>query len=232
MDKEEKKLFNTYNFEEIQKVCKYAHANSLLIGINGYTGAGKTTALKYYTKNENYVLYVLRTVSMNTRAFYTDILLELNPNANVHVKTNIIIKQIIFLINNSENKLLLIIDDSGKFLPTDLEYLHELRESTQENLGVILAGVDYYFIKMRDWKDKDVKGVAELMRRIFGVITLERPTKQEIKEISNAFNIFDENIINKWYKMIDNFGRLFFLIKRYLDQDRGDDIPFFDDQIL
>lgn len=232
MNKGEKKLFNTYNFEEIQKVCKYAHTNSLLIGINGYTGAGKTTALKYYTKKENYVLYILRTVSMNTRSFYTDILLELNPNANIYVKTNIIIKQIIFLINNSENKLLLIIDDSGKFSPTDLEFLHELRESTQENLGIILAGVDYYFIKMRDWKDKDVKGVAELMRRIFGVITLERPTKQEVKEISNAFNIFDENTINKWCKMIDNFGRLFFLIKRYLDQDRGDDIPSFDDQIL
>jgi hypothetical protein len=43
---------------------------------------------------------------------------------------------------------------------------------------------------MRDWKDKNVKGVAELMRRIFGVITLERPTKQEVKEISNAFQYF------------------------------------------
>lgn len=46
------------------------------------------------------------------------------------------------------------------------------------------------------------------------------------------FNIFDENTINKWCKMIDNFGRFFFLIKRYLNQDRGDDFPSFDNQIL
>lgn len=230
MSNQGKRIFNTYNFGEIQKVCLYAHSNSLLIGINGYTGAGKTTALRHYATNENNTLYILRTVSMNTIDFYKDILLELNPNANVQVKINYIIKQIVFLVNSMDKKQLLIIDDSGKFSPKDLEYLHELRESTQENLGIILSGVDYYFIKMKDWKDRDVKGVAELMRRVFGVISLERPMKQEIIEITKAYGISDENIINKWSKKIDNFGRLFDLIKEY--KNRGDDTPIFDGQFL
>ena len=215
------KLFTTNNYTEITEVCKYALKRSLVIGISGYTGAGKTTTLKDYVNKNESVIYIVREKSMKTTDFYKHLLGIINPNANFKVNIYHTMRQIINIINSNEGNCLLIIDESGKCQPSDLEFLHELRENTLDKLGIILSGPPSYFANIEEWKRRNVRGVAEFERRIFGIKELKRPTLGEVKFICNNYEIEDDKIIKKWYKNIDNFGRLIDLITMYWDNTNG-----------
>jgi len=199
-------IFETHNFNNIIDACKLAFEKSEIISIVGYTGAGKSTALKYFkSKNEN-VTYLTRKKSMKTKDFYKELLLSINPGANINVNIYTIMNQITYTYRSIDSKSLLVIDESGKLAPSDLEYLHDLRESTSNCLGIIIAGPEYYFDKLKEWKKSNVIGVPEFTRRILGFLWLDKPELSEIRFFCNAYNIKDEKLIKKWFKSCENFG--------------------------
>ena len=61
---------------------------------------------------------------------------------------------------NQELTKLLIRDEASKVY----EYLHEFRDSTQNNTGIILTGVEYLKSNMETLVDKSVKGMPEIYK--------------------------------------------------------------------
>ncbi|WP_298539982.1 ATP-binding protein [uncultured Aquimarina sp.] len=221
MQKFEKRLVELDNFMSIQKACNYALENSKMIAVFGYEGAGKTIALrKFYKENRNTQFIKVRK-SMTTMNFYSE-LLGTQSISNRGYKSLYGIMNRLRSINYGNEKRLLIIDEVGKFKFSDLEYLHEFRDLTEESLGIILAGPEYFHDDLLFGVRNKVKGIPEFYRRINFKIWLDRPKKKEITAICNTYEITDKKLINNRFCKNENFASLSDDIESFLMYERED----------
>lgn len=217
-----KKTINLNNFRTIQKTCKYALDNSVMIAIYGYPGAGKTVALKRFISKNRTAYYVKVEKSMKTRDFYLTILNDSHPSKGKRMSLHEIFKKIKLRFSSHERSLL-IIDEVGKIDASQLEYLHELRDLTENYLGIILAGPEYFHTHLEDWKNADLHGIPELHRRISWHEFLDRPTSHEKIALCNTYGITDEKVINEKFMHYNDFGSLTEAIRKYLTFDIDDE---------
>lgn len=96
-----------------------------------------------------------------------------------------------------------------------IRYLREFRDGTIENTGILLLGVKSLRTNMEKWKNSDVIGIPEFSSRISSWHELSKPTKNEIKEIINAYKIYDEDFIKECL-YVEDFRQLKFQIESYL----------------
>lgn len=202
-------ILTTGNFNTIQSICEEALSNSKFIGLVGYPGAGKTTALKAFAQGKQKVYYVRATTSMPAKEFYRNILFEMGVEGrDIGISLYEMIKDISFRLNYNNTRKLLIIDEAGKFKPKFLEYIHELRDNTEKTTGIIFAGPQYFRDRILKWKNRGVVGIPELYRRINHWQTLEPPTKSEVRAFCHHYKLDDESFISNLYQRVDNFGEL------------------------
>jgi len=71
--------------------------------------------------------------------------------------------------------------------PEKLNYVRELRERTQHNAGIILAGVPYFYARPAATRERD--GVPELLSRVGGKRMPPAPTKRELVDVAEANGI-------------------------------------------
>jgi len=72
-------------------------------------------------------------------------------------------------ISDELNRLedpLLIIDESGKLSHLMILYLHDLREHTRANCGILLSGMPYFKLNLQKFAERQKEGYAEFFRRI------------------------------------------------------------------
>jgi hypothetical protein len=117
---------------------------------------------------------------MTSRQFYIELLKVLGfTNTFGGSNLNNLIKSISFHLSQSKQPNLLIIDEAGKFSAGQLLYLHEIRDNTRNNTGIVLSGPPYFRKNIENWKLAEKQGVPELYRRIQSWIVLEQPTMKE-----------------------------------------------------
>lgn len=186
------KIIRNYNFDTIHNVCKDAQEGCKMLAIIGYTGAGKTTALKAYANVNNEAFYTVCKKHMSPKHFFQSVLetMGIDYVGNLYE----LIKRIAQHLNDNPQSLL-IIDEAGKMSQRMLEYLHDIRDSTDENSGIVLAGVDYFKKNLDKWVMRDREGMPEILGRIYHWTILERPTKEEKQAICKANNIIDEDFL-------------------------------------
>ena len=205
----ENKVLSTPNFETIQNICQLAHKESYFFGLVGYTGSGKTTAFEYYTNaNENAYLIDLKP-SMKAKDFYLKLLkivgVQVSENERDLYK---LIRTLVDELTSKYEKQLLIIDEAGKFQPKFLEYLHELRDDTKSNTGIIISGPEYFYRDLVAWKKREVRGVPEFFRRVLYWEFLEAISDEEIIKYCHAHKINDKKVIKKISEECDNFSEV------------------------
>jgi len=213
------KTLVTVNFNIIQELCKDSMNNSKMVVLIGYTGAGKTVGLQYFVNtNKNKSIYLVVRKSMRTKDFYKELLTEVGYQGDAtYLDLYTIINLIVLKINDfRKQKMLLIIDEAGKFTSRQLEYIHEIRDQTIGNLGIVLSGPEYFFDNLYSWKEKRVVGIPEVFRRIQNFVELDPPTFREIRAFCYAFGIMDMKVIKKKFKECENFGEIKNKIDDYL----------------
>lgn len=182
------RLIRTENFNTVQALCLDAATRHMMFGLIGYTGAGKTTALKQFSQSNPNVYYVECKNIMNRKQFFATVLKELGVNVSGTVFD--MVNRIIDEFNAKENPLL-IIDESGKLSHTLTLDLHDLRNATHDNLGIILSGCEYFKDNLETAVKRDKQGVPEFYSRIVDWQILSKPSKREITAI------FEVNGIDK-----------------------------------
>jgi len=155
-------LYNTNDLESIIRQCVFTRENKLMTGLIADTGMGKTTSLRSYSMQKN-VFLVTVDKTMNAKMFLRAILREMKIafDGNSH--------EIMLKIAEELNRLnspLLVIDEAGKLNHVMILYLHDLREYTRTNCGILLAGMPYFKKNLRKLADKQKEGYAEFYRRI------------------------------------------------------------------
>lgn len=181
-------LFSTNDYRAIKKACDQARKNCFMIGLTGDTGMGKTTALKILSRQKN-TFYVAYDKTMKSRQFFAAILKEMGIafEGNIHEMVNKISDEL-----NVLDEPLLMIDEAGKITHNVMLYVHVLRDKTDTNCGIALAGMPYFETNLKKNSNKQKEGYAEFLRRINIWHQLKGLTRNEVEEICNINGIKDQ----------------------------------------
>jgi type II secretory pathway predicted ATPase ExeA len=216
MGKFKKQIFELTNYSHIQKLCDYAQSNSKFLIIAGETGSGKTEGLLSYSlKDLENIKYIRLRKSMTATDFFSEIAKAYDFKYRKK-SFYCFMNWISDYIKESDQKHLLIIDEGGMFSHEQLGLIHELRDLTEDNLGIILAGPKYFVEKLEGWNSSKINGVPEFFRRINKIIPLEDLTKEEIIGVCNAYSITSKKDINNRFMKMNNIGDLTNSIENYL----------------
>ena len=199
------KIVATSNFNTVHGICKKAQASGQLCALIGYTGAGKSTALFNYFRSTENVYYLECKNSMNRKQFLNALLLEMGINymGSVYEMIKLIIQQL-----NSQHRPLVIIDEAGKLSTNILLDLHDIRNATFNNAGIILAGCEYFKKNIEKAVTKEKTGYPEFYSRILSWTVLNKPTRQEMETICQMNGITSEVLIND-FKRLPNYRLLY-----------------------
>ncbi len=155
-------LYNTKDLQSVIDQCEMTCRHKLMTGLTADTGMGKTTSLRAYASRKN-VFMVTVDKTMNAKRFFLKIanVLGVAFDGNIH---DVMLK-IASRLNEMENPLL-IIDEAGKLNHVMMLYMHDLREYTRGNCGILLAGMPYFKSRLAMFAEKQKEGCSEFMRRI------------------------------------------------------------------
>lgn len=190
-------IIETYNFSTIHLACKEAREYKKMISIIGYAGAGKTTALQHYYKNNANTYLVTCGRSMRTKQLLSEILKALGVNflASDYEMIRMIIEEL-----NKKESPLLIIDEASKLSPNALMYLQDIWDGIEDNSGIILAGVEYLLTNIKKGAEKNKIGMPEFYGRVSKWIHLQQPEKEEVKAICVNNGLTDMDLIKSMYR--------------------------------
>lgn len=186
-------LFNTSDFEAVFRLCETARRHHLMIGLIGDTGTGKTTATKAFALKRN-VIRIVYEKSMNPRIFFSSLLKLMNIDFEGRVYSEV--DMIGDLLNRMDNPLL-IIDEAGKIPHALFLHLHDLRERTKDNAGIVLAGMPYFKSNLQKLANRGKEGCSEFLRRINIWHELEGLSTKEAKAVITANGIDDPERLNE-----------------------------------
>jgi len=178
-------IYETCDFISVFNQCNATREYKLMSGLLADTGMGKTTSLRVYCMREN-TFFVTVDKSMNAKRLFVAVLREMRIsfNGNIHD----IILRIAEELNRLQNPLL-IIDEAGKLNHSMLLYLHDLREHTRTNCGILLAGMPYFKMNLEKMSDRQKEGYAEFYRRINIWHELRGLSRNEIRTICKDHGI-------------------------------------------
>lgn len=216
MEKFEKQLFELKNYLQIKKACEIAKEDSKFFIIAGETGTGKTEGLVNFSKRDKECnKYVRLRKSMTTSDLFSEIAQAYGYSYS-YKTLHRFMNWISIYLNEDNKKHLLIIDEGGMLTPDQLGLIHELRDLTEDNLGIVLAGPKYFVENLRIWNSNQKRGVPEFFRRVNLIIPLENLTKAEILGVCEAYKITSIKDINKEFINIKSIGDLTNTIQNYL----------------
>jgi DNA transposition AAA+ family ATPase len=185
-------IIETTNFSSIQDNCEKARKRNCMIGIVGYAGAGKTTALQNYYENNSNTYMVTCARTMRTKQFLSEILksLGLNYLASDYEMVRMIVDEM-----NKKESPLLIIDEASKLSPNALMYIQDIWDGIEANGGIIIAGVEYLLLNLKKGADKNKIGMPEFYGRVTLWQHLAAPSKKEIEAICQNNGLTDKEQI-------------------------------------
>jgi DNA transposition AAA+ family ATPase len=181
-------IFNTNDLVSVFNQCEKTRNYHLMTGLIADTGMGKTTSLKACSKQKN-TFMVTVDKTMNAKRLFIYILkaLDVSMDGNIH--------DIMLKTSEELNRLespLLIIDEAGKLNHVMMLYLHDLRERTHDNCGILLSGMPYFKRNLEKYSEKQKEGCAEFLRRINIWNELKGLSRKEIDVICKQNGIGED----------------------------------------
>lgn len=207
-------LLETHNLGQIAALCNDAQENGTMLGIAGYTGAGKTTALAEYanTKGIGNVHYMLWDVTMGRKDFLNALLKAMGKefDGSIYNKTEYIVQQLL-----SQHKPLIIIDTCGELNNAVYRLIQVLYDKLNGGAGIVLTGTDAFRKYINKMANKDKMGFRELRRRIEYWLPLRGIQANEIKAVCHHYGITDAEAVQYVQQVCDNYGSLKGMITAY-----------------
>jgi DNA transposition AAA+ family ATPase len=212
-DVAEWQTFETRNYQIIHSACQDAKENCRMLAIAGYTGAGKTTALKAIARTQPNVYYVLCNAVMSRKEFIRAVTqaMGIEPEGSISANLDAITGRML-----GTEKPLLVLDDAGKLSDANLRLIQIIYDATEFSAGIVLAGTEYLKTNIDKNAAKDKAGFRELRRRISYWQPLKRPSTEIVKQIAKAYAIDDTNAVSYLAKVAPDYGTLRNLITNAL----------------
>lgn len=188
-------IFETPNFTMLTEMAAFVKRESLCRAVAGFAGAGKTTALKYFSRNNPNVYYVGADSYFSQSYFVLTIRKALGlPLENEPLAGTL--ERIIGYLN-AVKRPLLIIDEADKLKDSCLQFIKSIYDGTEGHCGILLAGVDHLRNRLSKGAEKHKMGYDELYSRLGRKLEpCARPDKATITTICAQMGITDKGTIN------------------------------------
>ncbi len=176
----------------------------------GESGFGKTFACQDFAQiNKRNVVHVELRRSESASVFFAKLT---NSIGDMKIKASIKLSELIDIaaekfISSSSN-MLLIIDQVNKLNPKMCEYLHEFRDLTKENTGILLIGTTAFKESLDTWAEGNYSGIREFRSRVQNEIEIPEPDASDVISIIQAHGINNKDFENA-YRDIKNLHSLY-----------------------
>lgn len=184
--------------------------NSAMHALIGSTGSGKTFSFDLYRACHENVYYFKIEKTYTAKEFY----LLLLSAVGVHdydrrVPLKSMAERFASVLREKKTKTLLIFDEAGKFSSDMCEFFQTIRDSTEENVGIILSGTEKFRTDMESWRQKKHKGIPELFSRIWSWEDIPKPTENEKYQIVKMNGVTDPAVIKKIVKQSPDLRQVY-----------------------
>lgn len=212
---------DSFNYKSIQGACRRAHEEHIRVGIDGYTGAGKTYALRRYARQFPNVFLVMGDPDATRKDFVTQLAdqVGVDPRGSIY-KVKV---RIIQAIQNRRGKCLLILDEGEYFKTSIWHTVKSLCDELEGKCGVVISGILHELLLK--FKNRRHVGFAQLTRRFeFKWLKMQAISKREITQTCKDHGINDHNAIKWFLARVSNYDALSILVKDAIKVAGGRDV--------
>lgn len=185
-------VWQTNDLASVFYQCESTRTHKLMTGLAD-TGMGKTTCLRAYSMRKN-VFFITVDKAMSAKRLFLSILKTMGIQFDGNIYD--VIQKTADELNRLEDPLL-IIDEAGKLSHLMILYLHDLREYTLANCGILLSGMPYFKWNLQKFADRQKEGYAEFLRRINVWHELKGLSRREVEIVCNENGITKD--LNPYY---------------------------------
>ena len=133
-----------YNTVEVLFAANYAHKQCDIALVSGDSGAGKTTALEYYARNNIAVIFVTANAAETCVSAILGMICE-KLKLPTSGKRSVLMKTLVTHLTGTNR--LIIIDEADLLTLSALQAVRNLNDKA--NVGIVLAGNDRIYLEMR-----------------------------------------------------------------------------------
>ncbi len=185
---------NSANYLNITNACQVAHEEGRIIGLDGYTGAGKSYALESYWKGHSNVFLVRARRSMGGKTFMREVAKQVGANVTsgqLYDVENSVIQR----IKAIQGPVLLILDEIEYLKPLALDSVKVLLQELDAHCGIVICGI------IKQWLERlsarNVQGMPQFLRRVgHSWLTMAPITAQEIRQFAKDNGITDRVVLD------------------------------------
>lgn len=196
---------NTANFLNITNACQAAQKEKRTIGVDGYTGAGKSYALEAYSRKHANVFLIRCRRSMGVKSFIEETARQIGVKDSGRVYD--IENRIIEKIESLSQPALIIFDECEYLKPAALDSIKTLTQELGGTCGIIVCGIIKQWLERMATRDK--QGMPQFLRRIgHSWVMMKEVKNSEIRKFCNDNNITDSEVINMMIRDCTNYDML------------------------
>ncbi len=172
-----------YNTKNVLLACNYAHLHNDIALVSGDAGAGKTTALEHYTKNNTGVIMVTADSCTTSATAILRVIAEKVGKQTTYRKAELM-KELISQLDGTNR--LIIIDEADHLTLQALQAVRNLNDRAK--VGIVLSGNDKIYRQMltgqKGQEFDQIRTRISVRKRVVNDYTPE--------EILNIFPALDE----------------------------------------
>lgn len=172
-----------YNTKNVLFACDYAHRHNDIALVSGDAGAGKTTALEHYTKNNTGVIMVTADSCTTSATAILRVIAE-KVGKQTNYRKSVLMRELISQLDGTNR--LIIIDEADHLTLQALQAVRNLND--QAKVGIVLSGNDKIYRQMltgqKGQEFDQIRTRISVRKRVVNDYTPE--------EIRNIFPALDE----------------------------------------
>lgn len=172
-----------YNTKNVLFACAYAHRHNDIALVSGDAGAGKTTALKHYTKNNTGVIMVTADSCTTSATAILRAIAE-KVGKQINCRKSVLMQELISQLDGTNR--LIIIDEADHLTLQALQAVRNLNDRAK--VGIVLSGNDKIYRQMltgqKGQEFDQIRTRISVRKRVVNDYTPE--------EILNIFPALDE----------------------------------------
>lgn len=183
------------NFLNITGAAQMAQEQRRIIGIDGYTGAGKSYALEQYWKSKPNVFLIRARRSMGGKTFMKEVARQIgctNISGQLYDIENAVIQRVKSI---QGGPVLLILDEIEYLKPLALDSVKVLLQELDGVCGIVVCGI------IRQWLEKlsgrNIQGMPQFLRRLgHSWVQMAPISSAEVRSFARANGITNKEVIN------------------------------------
>lgn len=176
------KVLETSAYNSALEMCRDCQNFQKMAILCGYSGNGKSQALKHHTFMNKKSTYFISCNTGDSKKEFLKQLLHAMGKGSFKGGCGDMLREIARLVSEVKNPLI-IIDEAGSLKDTMIVMLKDLYNMANGKVGILLAGVEYTYSTLVKMTKDEKMGYPELFSRIQYKYTMPKVSKREVIDI-------------------------------------------------